>query len=137
MKFPRTLVSTIALLILAALMTACGGVSSSSGGGHKPPPPPPTGTNYTTCNGQQMPNWQSNLFQENYKPAIQALVQHYEANSSVDYIRIGVGKGGEINLPQGWNDSSSGVCYGGYSVAWNYTVGGNAVNSSSWNNYLA
>jgi len=84
-----------------------------------------------------MPNWLSPLFQNNYKPAITALVQHYESNSSVDYIRIGLGKGGEINLPQGWNDSNSGVCFGGYSGTWGYTVGGSSTNSSTWNTYLA
>ena len=84
-----------------------------------------------------MPNWRSPLFQNNYQPAIAALVQHYEANSSVDYLRIGLGKGGEINLPQGWNDSNSGVCFGGYSGTWGYSVGGSSQNSSTWNTYLA
>jgi hypothetical protein len=84
-----------------------------------------------------MPNWLSPKFQSNYQPAIQALVQHYSSNSSVDYIRIGVGKGGEINLPQGWNDPNSGVCFGGYSGTWGYSVGGSGTNSSTWNGYLA
>lgn len=136
MKFPQILLAFAALLIACAIETGCGG---SSYGNNRPitPPPPPTGTNYTQCAGQQMPNWLSPLFQNNYKPAIQALVQYYSSNSSVDYIRIGVGKGGEINLPSGWNDPSSGVCYGGYSGTWGYTVGGSTTSSSTWNGYLA
>jgi hypothetical protein len=136
MKSPRTLFAATTLLIAAAIMTACGASPSSHFVPHQPPPPP-TGTNYTTCSGQQMPNWLSPLFQNNYQPAIRALVSNYESNSSVGYIRIGVGKGGEINLPQGWNDQNSGVCYGGYTGTWGYTVGGNSTNSSTWNNYLA
>lgn len=136
MKFPRILLAGTALLIVAAIMTGCG-ASPHSNFVQKQPPPPPTGTNYTTCNGQQVPNWQSNLFQTNYKAAIQALVTHYGSNPNVGYIRIGLGRGGEINLPQGWNDSSSGACYGGYSGSWGYTVGGNSVGSSTWNTYLS
>ncbi len=132
MKSPRIAFAIVILAILAAIMTACGGVSSNN----RPitPPPPPTGTNYTTCNNQQVPNWQSNLFISNYQPAITAFVQHYDANSSVGYMRIGLGRGGEINLPQGWNNSNSGVCAGGFSGTWNYSVGSS---SSSWDTYLA
>jgi hypothetical protein len=103
---------------------------------------PPTGTNYTTCsdnngNSQQVPNWQSPLFISNYQAAITALVDHYGSNPNVAYLRIGLGRGGEINLPQGWNDSSSGACYGGYTTKWGYTVGGSSTGSSTWNSYLA
>jgi len=137
MKFPRTLLKVSAVLMVAAIMTACGGVASSSRGVPRQPPPPPTGANYTTCNGQQVPNWQFSTFQTDYQAAITAFVNHYSSNSSVRYMRIGLGKGGEINLPQGWNDSSSGACYGGYSGTWGYTVGGSSANSSTWNTYLA
>ena len=134
MKFPRFLFAVSSLCAMA-IMAGCGGVSTT----HfvqQNPPPPPTGANYTTCNSQQVPNWQSNLFQQNYQPAIQALINHYGSNPNIGYIRIGLGRGGEINLPQGWNDSSSGPCYGGYTTSWGYTVGGNSANSSTWNNYL-
>ena len=134
MKFPRIL-SGLTVLSIVAAMSACGGGSNTPA--QKQPPPPPTGTNYTTCNGQQVPNWQSNLFISNYQNAIQAMVRKYGSDSRIGYIRIGLGRGGEINLPQGWNDSSTGACYGGYSGKWNYSVGGSSTSSSSWNNYLS
>lgn len=145
MKFPRFLCVLTAVSIVAA-MSACGGGSSNSRSTvPTTPPPPPTGTNYTTCTdneggSQLVPNWQSNLFQSNYQTAISALITHVSQASyasQIGYIRIGLGRGGEINLPSGWNDSSSGVCYGGYSGKWNYSVGGSTPSSSSWNGYLA
>lgn len=134
MKFPRTLLMA-ALSVAAVITTSCGGGGGSSTRIQQPPPPP-TGTNYTTCNGQQVPNWQSSAFQTPYKSAISAFVANYSSNPKVGYMRIGLGKGGEINLPQGWNDSGSGACYGGYSGTWNYTVGGSTMGSSNWNTYL-
>lgn len=134
MKFPRILFG-MCVVSTMAVWSACGGGSGSS---KTPiPPPPPTGTNYTTCDSQQVPNWQSNLFISNYQPAIQALVSHYGGDSRIGYIRVGLGRGGEINLPQGWNQSSSGSCYGGYSGKWGYTVGGGSPDSSTWNQYLS
>jgi hypothetical protein len=138
MKFPRTLISATFLCVLAAITTACGGGSTSSRITQPiTPPPPPTGTNYTTCNSQQVPNWQSSLFVTPYQTAISDVVNQYGGDSRVEYIRIGLGRGGEINLPQGWNSSSSGSCYGGYTGKWGYTVGGSNVNSSTWNTYLS
>ncbi len=134
MKVPRIALAIVPLVLLAAVMTACGGGSSSGGNQPITPPPPPTGANYTTCNSQQVPNWQSSQFQTDYQAAISNLVSYYGQNPNIGYIRIGLGRGGEINLPKGWNDSSSGSCYGGYSGAWNYSVSGN---SSSWSTYLA
>ncbi len=140
MKFPQTLLPVTALLIVTAITTACGGVGVS-GRIQQPPPPPPTGTNYTTCSdnaggSQLVPNFLNSQFQTNYQNAISALISHVSQASyaaKVGYIRIGLGKGGEINLPNGWNDSSSGVCYGGYS-RWGYTAGSA---NSTWNQYLA
>jgi hypothetical protein len=135
MKFPRILIAVSSLCALA-IMAGCGGVSGNHFVQHQPPPPP-TGNNYTTCGGQLVPNWQSSAFQTNYKAAIQALITKYGSDSNIGYIRIGLGRGGEINLPQGWNDQSSGACFGGYSGTWGYTVGGSSPNSSTWNGYLA
>jgi hypothetical protein len=138
MKFPRIFLVVAALCVVAAIATSCG--SSYSRETYVPPPTlPPTGANYTTCtdnsgSSQQAPNWQSQLFISNYQAAITALVSHYGSNPNVGYIRIGLGRGGEINLPQGWNDSSSGACYGGYTSKWGYTVGSDA--SANWNAYL-
>ena len=131
MKFPRFLVALVASSLL--FLAGCG-----TTGGHSftqpPPPPPPTGNNYTACGGQQVPNWRASAFVTNYKAAVQAMVTHFNGNSSVGYIRIGLGKGGEINLPQGWNNASSGACYGGYTTKWGYTAGADA--SFTWNAYL-
>jgi len=109
--------------------TGCGGGSgtSSTGGGGIIP-------NYTTCSSQQVPNWQSSTMQANYEAALQQLILHYGSNPGIGYIRVGLGRGGEINLPQGWNDSSSGTCYTDYTTNWGYTAGSDA--SYTWNSYL-
>jgi hypothetical protein len=140
MKFPRILLVFAALLIACAIETGCGG---SSYGNNRPitPPPPPTGTNYTTCNSngggnQLVPNWESPLFISQYQTATKALIDHVSQASyknSIGYIRIGLGKGGEINLPPGWDNSSSGACDGGYTGKWGYTAGASGDN---WNQYL-
>ena len=139
MKFPRILCALTVVSIVAA-MSACGGVSSGTRQ-NVPPPPPPTGTNYTTCNStgggsQLVPNWQSGLFQTNYQNAIKALVSHVSQASyasHIGYLRIGLSKGGEINLPSGWDNASSGACYGGYTGKWAYSAGSAG---DSWNAYL-
>jgi len=132
----------IVLAILAlAILTGCG-TSSGGNGVPKTPPPPPTGTNYTTCNDnaggtQLVPNWESDLFQSNYKNAIQALVAHLNSQSyasKIGYIRVGLGKGGEINLPPGWKTNNNQPCYGGYTAQWGYAAGSPGDN---WNTYLA
>jgi hypothetical protein len=142
MKFLRTLLPVSALLVVAAIMTACGGGgATNSRGVPGQPPPPPTGANYTTCqdnagNSQLVPNFLSSQFQTNYQNAISNLITHVSHApyaAQVGYIRIGLGRGGEINLPNGWNNSSSGVCYGGY-FKWGYTAGSP---SATWDQYLA
>ena len=140
-KFPRSLVLAPTLWVLA-LLAACGGGGGNTsqvttGGGGGGGSVPPTGNNYTTCNSQQVPNWRASGFMTNYQAAIQALITHVSTASyasQIGYIRIGLGRGGEINLPQGWNDSSSGACYSGYTTNWGYTVGSDA--SFTWNAYL-
>jgi hypothetical protein len=127
----RSPVQVAALSSCLALLVACGGggsgSSSMTGGGSSSP-------NYTTCNAQQVPNWRASTFQSSYQSAIQQLISHYGSIPGIGYIRIGLGRGGEINLPQGWNDSSSGPCYSAYTTTWGYTVGGDA--SFTWNAYL-
>jgi hypothetical protein len=94
-------------------------------------------SNYTTCtdqgNTQQVPNWRSTTFVQNYKNAIQGLIAHYGSNSSIGYIRIGLGKGGEINLPSSWTDTST-PCGVDFTNNWGYTAG--ADGSFTWNAYL-
>ena len=71
MKFPRTLRIVLAFTALL-IAAACGTV----GGRHfnQPPSLPPTGNNYTTCNGQAVPNWLSTVYKQNYQPAVAALL---------------------------------------------------------------
>jgi hypothetical protein len=90
-------------------------------------------SNYTNCDGAQVPNYLSGTFQANYKEAIKALINHYSSNSSIGYIRIGLGKGGEINLPKGWNEPST-PCGQAYTKKWGYTIG--KSEKYTWNAYL-
>lgn len=95
-----------------------------------------SGNNYTTCSGQQVPNWESSTFTSNYKAATAALVNHLKSapySGQIGYVRVGLGRGGEINLPQGWDDSTSGSCYAAYTTAWGYAAGST---SDNWNAYL-
>jgi hypothetical protein len=91
-------------------------------------------SNYVTCNPgnsngtQQMPNYFNSAFQDHYKRFIQQVIQHYGSDSSIGYIRIGLGRGGET-IPVGDWENTSEACGMSYK-AWGYTV-------SSWDsNYL-
>lgn len=94
-----------------------------------------TTTDYVTCNpgnanaSQQMPNYFNSAFQAHYKTFIQQLIQHYGSDSSIGYIRIGLGRGGET-IPEGDWENTSEACGMSYVNAWGYSV-------SSWDsNYL-
>lgn len=116
--------------MVISIACGCGGGSStpaSTGGGSSTP-------NFTTCSNQQVPNWRTVALQSSYQAAIQQLISHYGSNPGIGYIRIGLGRGGEINLPQGWNDTTSGSCYANYTTAWGYTAGADAT--FTWNAYL-
>jgi hypothetical protein len=90
-------------------------------------------SNYTNCDNAQTPNFMSTVYVKNYQAAMRALVEHYASNPGVGYIRIGLGKGGEINLPRGWHDPS-GDCGQAYVTRWGYTAGDS--NKFTWNAYL-
>jgi len=90
-------------------------------------------SNYVTCSGTRAPNFFAPAFQTNYQAAITALVKHYSGNSSIAYIRPGLGKGGEINLPRGWQDPST-PCGEAYTGRWGYTIGDSE--KYTWNAYL-
>jgi hypothetical protein len=90
-------------------------------------------SNYTTCDNAQTPNFMSSAYVKNYQAAMATLVEHYASNSGVGYIRVGLGKGGEINLPKGWHDPSE-SCGQAYVTRWGYTVGDS--NKFTWNAYL-
>jgi hypothetical protein len=92
-------------------------------------------SNYVTCNpgnsngSQQMPNYFNSAFQVNYKTFIQQLIQHYGSDSSIGYIRIGLGRGGETIPVADWSNTSE-ACGMSYVNTWGYTV-------SSWDaNYI-
>ena len=93
-----------------------------------------TPANFTTCAAARIPNYLAPAFIANYQSAISALVTHYASDPRIGYLRIGLGKGGEINLPQGWDDPSI-PCGAAFTTRWHYTVGDSA--RFSWNAYLA
>lgn len=70
-------------------------------------------SNYVTCTPQnasgpqQIPNYFNAAFQTNYQTFIKATLAHYASNSSIGYIRFGLGRGGET-LPVGdWDSGDS------------------------------
>lgn len=89
-------------------------------------------SNYVSCDGAQVPNFMSSAYVANYQAAMRALIEHYASNPGVGYIRVGLGKGGEINLPKGWHDP--GAPCGDAFKRWGYTVGDSA--KFTWNAYL-
>ncbi len=98
-------------------------------------------SNITTCAGQQTQNFLSPIFIAAYQNAITALTAHYASTYGVEYVRVGLGKGGEINLPTNWYDSTQChntqgvnpfICVG--SGCWGYSIGSSA--SATWNAYL-
>jgi putative Ig domain-containing protein len=52
-------------------------------------------SNIVTCDGAQTPNYFDSAFQVPYKAFIAQVLDHYNNNGSVGYIRIGLGRGGE------------------------------------------
>jgi hypothetical protein len=96
-----------------------------------------TPSNYVTCvsptGTQRAPNFRSPIFIQAYQAAIAAFVAHYGARGSIEYVRVGLGKGGEINIPTGWDDTTT-ACGQSYSGTWGYTVGTSAA--ATWNAYL-
>jgi hypothetical protein len=87
----------------------------------------------TTCDGAQTANFMSSVYMKNYQAAMAELIKHYASNPGVGYIRVGLGKGGEINLPRGWHDTGE-PCGHAYVNRWGYTVGDSS--KYTWNAYL-
>lgn len=99
------------------------------------------GDDVTTCgapgSAQEVPNYRASVFVSNYQAAMKALLAHYGSESGIGYVRIGLGRGGEINLPSGWDDPSdtSVPCGADYTTKWGYTVGSST--KDTWNAYLS
>lgn len=90
-------------------------------------------SNYTTCTSQygtqQLPNYFATAFQSNYQKFMVAVIQHYQGNPNIGYIRFGLGHGGESLPVAGWNDTTT-ACGQAYVNAWGLTI-------QTWENYLS
>jgi hypothetical protein len=52
-------------------------------------------SNITTCAGERIPNYFQAAFQLPYQDFQAQVVRHFGGNGSIDYIRFGLGRGGE------------------------------------------
>jgi hypothetical protein len=87
--------------------------------------------NFTTCKGEQTPNYFSAAFQTPYQQFMAQVVQHYGSNSGIGYIRIGLGRGGEAWVGQGFGAGPNAdvVCSNTFINNWGWSA-------ASWLNYL-
>jgi hypothetical protein len=83
--------------------------------------------NYTTCKGQQIPNYFDSAYQIPYQQFMAEVVQHYGNNPGIGYIRFGLGRGGETNPARGLNTEV--VCTNAFMKQWGWT-------ETTWINYL-
>lgn len=83
--------------------------------------------NYTTCNGQQIPNYFNPAFHLAYQQFMAQVVQHYGSNPGIGYIRFGLGRGGETNPARGLGTEPT--CTNAFMNQWGWT-------ETAWINYL-
>jgi len=83
-------------------------------------------SNTVACNGENIPNYYAPAFVDAYQAFISHVIQHYASNSSVGYIRFGLGQGGEIYPVFGMQKDSH--CFTTF-TNWGWT-------DNSWGNYL-
>jgi hypothetical protein len=83
--------------------------------------------NFTTCNGQQIPNYFSPAYQIPYQQFMAQLVQHFGSNPGIGYIRFGLGRGGETNPARGIGKDAA--CTNAFMNQWGWT-------ETAWINYL-
>lgn len=83
--------------------------------------------NITTCGGQQIPNYFNSAFQTPYREFMAEVIQHYGNNTSIGYIRFGLGRGDET-LP-GLGFGTEPTCTTTFETNWGWTA-------TSWLNYL-
>jgi len=84
-------------------------------------------SNYTTCGGQQVPNYFSPAFQVPYQQFMAQVVKHFGTNAGVGYIRFGLGRGGESNPARGIGEEAT--CTNAFLNKWGWT-------DTLWINYL-
>jgi hypothetical protein len=84
-------------------------------------------SNIAKCYGESIPNYFAAAYLGPYEAFIAQVIQHYGNNSSVGYIRFGLGQGGEIFPVAGMEKEAS--CYNTF-LGWGWS-------DSSWTNYLA
>ncbi len=83
-------------------------------------------SNITTCSGEKIPNYFQSAFQLPYEAFMTQVVQHYESNGSIGYIRIGLGRGGEtFPAPNFGTDP----CTNTFINNWGWT-------DTTWTNYV-
>jgi len=81
----------------------------------------------TTCNGEEIPDYfDAANFQTPYLAFIQAALQKYGSDSTIGYMRIGLGHGGETYPAPGYG--SDPTCTTAFN-SWGYT-------DTTWTNYL-
>jgi hypothetical protein len=83
--------------------------------------------NYTTCKGQQIPNYFDLAYQIPYQQFMLEVVQHYGSNPGIGYIRFGLGRGGETNPARGLGTEVA--CTNAFMKQWGWT-------ETTWINYL-
>jgi hypothetical protein len=75
-------------------------------------------SNTVSCHGEVIPNYFSSAYLGPYEAFLAKLLAHYAGNTSVGYIRIGAGQGGEIYPVNGMETDST--CYNTF-LGWGFT----------------
>jgi hypothetical protein len=83
-------------------------------------------SNITTCAGEKIPNYFQSAFQLPYEAFMAQVINHYNGNGSIGYIRIGLARGGET-----WPAPNFGTdpCTSTFTNKWGWT-------ETTWTNYV-
>lgn len=82
--------------------------------------------NVTTCGGEKIPNYFQSAFQLPYQAFMAQVVKHFATNGSIGYIRIGLGRGGEMFPAPNFG---SDPCTSTFTNKWGWT-------DTTWTNYV-
>jgi len=86
--------------------------------------------NYTSCNGEQIPNYLNSAYLSNYRNWISATLAHLASSAygaSIQYVRVAWGKGGETTPTANWDANGNCPDGGGNNTLttdWGYTLAG-------------